>query len=64
MNQYFGQWFFATLDLALSDFNLHPLEVAEVKWIPKEELRTELRDRPERFIKAADVVFPQLLAYR
>jgi isopentenyl-diphosphate delta-isomerase len=48
---YFAQEFLLTLPVGFSDFKLAEDEVAEVKWFSEEELRKELKENPEDFLK-------------
>lgn len=46
---YFGQWYILRLDKAIDDFRIDPVEVAEVRWINKEDLLEEVENSPEKF---------------
>jgi len=48
---YFSQEFLLTLPVGFNDFKVAKDEVAEVKWFSEEELRRELRENPNNFLK-------------
>lgn len=48
---YFTQQFHLVLDKDISEFKIQKDEVAEVKWFSKEELRKQLREHPDDFLK-------------
>ncbi len=50
---YFCQWFFATCDWPIDKFVLEPEEVSAVRWISRADLRTEIKNHPERFLLGA-----------
>lgn len=48
---YFSQEFLLELPVGYSDFKIAEDEVAEVKWFSKEELKRELQEKPDEFLK-------------
>ncbi len=48
---YFAQEFLLTLSAGFNDFKVAEDEVAEVKWFSEEELRKELKEKPDDFLK-------------
>ena len=46
---HFTQFFKATMDIAVEDFKLND-EVAEVKWISKDELKEDIKNNPEKYL--------------
>jgi dipeptidase E len=48
---YFAQEFLLTLPTDFNDFKIQEDEVAEVKWFSEEELRRELKESPDDFLK-------------
>lgn len=46
---YFGQWYFLQLDKPIGEFKIDPIEVAEVKWIDKDDLFGEIEKNPQNF---------------
>lgn len=48
---YFSQEFLLTLPAGFNDFKVAEDEVAEVKWFSEEELRKELKENPNDFLK-------------
>lgn len=49
---YFGQWYFATVDKPIGEFRIQEKEVAELQWFPKKELRNEIKENPDKFLRA------------
>jgi hypothetical protein len=49
-HRYFAQWFFCMLDRPAEGFKIDQREVAEVKWFAEDELRRQMRERPEEFL--------------
>lgn len=54
---HFTQWYTLVLDREISEFKLQTSEVAAVKWISPEDLRTELQENPAEYL-------PRLEQYR
>jgi isopentenyldiphosphate isomerase len=50
-HNYFSQVFFLELPVGFNDFKIAKDEVAEVKWFSKEELKKELEENPDEFLK-------------
>ncbi|MFT5037361.1 MAG: isopentenyldiphosphate isomerase [Candidatus Azotimanducaceae bacterium] len=50
--QYFTQWYYATVDKQLSDFDIQEDEVAAIRWVPRENILEELTEKPDDFIEA------------
>lgn len=48
---YFNQKFLLTLPAGFNDFKVAKDEVAEIKWFSKEELKKELKENPDEFLK-------------
>ncbi len=48
---YFVQDFLLTLPAGFSDFKIQEDEVAEIKWFSEEELKKELKENPDDFLK-------------
>lgn len=48
---YFVQEFSLTLPTGFNDFNIDKDEVAEVGWFSEDELRKELKENPDNFLK-------------
>lgn len=48
---YFVQEFSLTLPAGFNDFKVAKDEVAEVKWFSEEELKKELKENPDEFLK-------------
>ena len=48
---YFFQRFYLILDKDISEFKIQENEVAEIKWFTEEELKKELREHPDNFLK-------------
>ena len=48
---YFVQEFLLTLPTSFNDFKIAENEVAEVKWFSEEELKRELKENPNNFLK-------------
>ena len=48
---YFSQQFNLVLDKDISEFKVNKDEVAEIKWFTIEELKKELKDHPDNFLK-------------
>ena len=49
-HQYFYQSFFAKADFPISAFTIQHKEVAEIRWVPIDDLLKWVRKRPEDFI--------------
>lgn len=49
---YFVQWYTTVIDRDISDFVIQEDEVEQIAWIPRDKLEQELRDTPEKYIKA------------
>ena len=49
--QYFSQEFLLTLPSGFNNFKIQEDEVAEIKWFTEDELRKELRENPDIFLK-------------
>lgn len=49
--QYFSQEFLLILPSGFNDFTIQEDEVAEVKWFTEEELKKEIKDTPNLFLK-------------
>ena len=49
--KHFTQWFVCTVDKSANEFKIQEDEVAEVKWFSKEELKQQLKEHPEEFLK-------------
>jgi isopentenyl-diphosphate delta-isomerase len=60
-NDYFGQWYFFTIDKLAEDFIIQKDEVAEVKWFTKKELQEAISNHPTEFTKAAEQWLPHFL---
>ena len=50
--KYFIQWYTCQLDLPLDGFEIQTSEVEKVAWIPVAQLRNELIERPEKYVRA------------
>ena len=50
--RHFTQWFFALVDKKIEEFTIQEEEVEQIKWFTKEELLNELKNNPEKFLKA------------
>lgn len=48
--QRFTQWYTLTIDQPAEDFVLEENEVSEVKWFSPLELKTKLKNNPEKFL--------------
>ena len=48
---HFTQWFTCTVDKPPEYFKIQKEEVVEVKWFSKEELKEQLKNNPEEFVK-------------
>lgn len=48
---YFSQEFLLTLPASFNDFKIQKDEVAEVKWFSEEELKNQLKENPDDFLK-------------
>lgn len=48
---YFTQEFLLTLPIGFNDFKIQKDEVAEIKWFSEKELRKELKENPDDFLK-------------
>jgi len=47
---YFCQYFVLHLDKPVSEFTLDPDEVVAVKWMPREELKKDIKANPQNYI--------------
>lgn len=52
--QYFGQMYLLLLDKSAEEFVLQKEEVEEMKWFSDEELKRNLREHPEQFVKTME----------
>jgi len=59
----FTQWFITYLDIPLKKFKIQKEEVAELKWISKEELKELLLKNPEDFITKMKEIYNILKDY-
>ena len=50
--QYFVQWCFACINKSISSFVLQKEEVEQIAWMPIDQLRKELKTKPDKYIKA------------
>ncbi len=48
--KYFVQWFICIIDKPIESFKIQKEEVAEIKWISKENLKKLSRNNPEKFV--------------
>lgn len=48
--QYFSQEFLLILPSGFNKFTIQENEVAEIKWFTEEQLRKELKEKPDRFL--------------
>lgn len=48
---YFAQEFLLTLPVGFNNFKIQEDEVAEIKWFSEEELKKELKENPDQFLK-------------
>jgi isopentenyldiphosphate isomerase len=51
-SRFFIQWYFAVLDRDSRGFHLQETEVAQVKWIGRDEFQSDLVDHPEKYTPA------------
>jgi isopentenyldiphosphate isomerase len=49
---HFGQLFFVVVDKHASEFKIQESEVEQIKWFSRNELLEELKQNPEKFVKA------------
>ncbi|HNW71777.1 MAG TPA: NUDIX domain-containing protein [Candidatus Paceibacterota bacterium] len=47
---YFAQEFLLELPAGFNDFKIQEVEVAQIKWFTKEELKKELQEHPDNFL--------------
>jgi len=56
---YFGQWFTCKVDKPIKDFVIQEDEVAQIRWINKNELVGDLKNNPDKYVpslyKAVDL---------
>lgn len=57
--KYFLQEFSLTLPSGFNDFKIQEDEVAEIKWFSEEELRVELKNNPDNFLKGVQEIYNQ-----
>lgn len=50
--KYFIQWYTCQLDLPLDRFTIQASEIEQIAWIPITQLRNELDERPEKYVRA------------
>lgn len=51
-HRHFTQWFFALVDKKIEEFTIQEEEVEKIKWFTREELLSELKNNPDKFLKA------------
>ncbi|NTW75935.1 MAG: NUDIX domain-containing protein [Candidatus Moranbacteria bacterium] len=51
---FFVQWYSAIIDKPEGRFNIQEDEVERVKWFSRDELRTECKEHPERFVSGME----------
>lgn len=49
--KHFTQWYTYKIDKPAEEFKIQEEEVAEVKWFSNEELKNQLKNNPENFLK-------------
>jgi len=49
---YFSQQYLLTADIEIDQFKVQEEEVAEIKWFSKAELASELKRKPDEFLKS------------
>jgi isopentenyl-diphosphate Delta-isomerase len=59
---YFCQWYHLVLDKPLEFFRIEPKEVEAIRWVSKENLLEELKQKPENFLPSAQY-WEELLKY-
>ncbi|HVX90926.1 MAG TPA: NUDIX domain-containing protein [Candidatus Paceibacterota bacterium] len=62
-NEYFSQWYFATVDLPIESFTVEPKEVDELRWVSPAWIAEKLASEPDLFIKTAPASWPKLLSF-
>ena len=53
-HNYFYQWYLATVDMDIEDFEIDKEEVEAIRWISKEQLLKEIKESPEDFLITMD----------
>lgn len=48
---HFTQWFILTIDKSIEEFKVEEEEVEAIKWWKIEELKLEMQEHPEKFLK-------------
>jgi isopentenyldiphosphate isomerase len=59
-HNHFTQWYFLTIDMDLKDFKIDPKEVAEIRWIKKNELIKDLKKNPSEYIRGMPGILEDL----
>jgi isopentenyldiphosphate isomerase len=54
---HFTQWFFLKLDKNISEFNKQDNEVEALKWFSKDELKNNLKNNSNNFLKSMNEDF-------
>lgn len=56
---YFSQQFHLAIDKDISEFKIQKDEVAEIKWFKPEELKKELQEHPNNFLRSVHSYFKE-----
>jgi isopentenyldiphosphate isomerase len=59
---YFVQWYFATVDKSIEDFNCPKDEVAGLKWLTEQELREVATNKPEELLTSVIEILDVVLS--
>jgi 8-oxo-dGTP pyrophosphatase MutT (NUDIX family) len=57
----YAQWFVARVDLPVEAFSLQEDEVEQIAWIESEELASDVKKHPEKYVNSFISVLPLLL---
>lgn len=61
VRKFFAQWFFCQIDQPVKEFTLQEEEVEKIEWVGKEDLLTDIKNNPDKYVPSLGEIIDDLV---